>query len=91
MPFAVMTVGLVIFGIGVSRDSNLLQIIGAAFGLAGFGGMIVSFGRFQSARCPECSARMSQGWNATEQRSDGIFTCQRCRKSWRTEAKWGMD
>ena len=91
IPFSAMALGIALFGFGVSRDSNLFQIGGAALGLGGFIGMVVSFGYFQSARCPECRQRMSQGWDSKEQRSDGIFTCQSCEKSWQTDATWGSD
>ena len=44
-----------------------------------------------SARCPTCDTRMSQGWDQKKGSSDGLFTCPKCRAQWRTKAVWGFD
>lgn len=91
VPFGVMALGLVVFRIAVTQNSNLFQIVGACLGIVEFLGMMISFGRFHTARCPECSERLAQGWDSKAQRSDGIFTCQKCKKSWKTDATWRID
>jgi DNA-directed RNA polymerase subunit RPC12/RpoP len=86
-----MAVGIVLGGLGIHWQSVAVQVIGGFVTFAAFLGMLSTIGRANSARCPSCSATMTQGWDAKQQSSDGVFTCPNCQSRWRTSATWGSD
>lgn len=86
-----MLLGLLILGVGFSRDSVWVQTLGCiVFGVC----LILLFCTIavaESARCPGCGGEMTQGWNDDRKESDGILSCPKCKRRWRTSAKWGLE
>jgi hypothetical protein len=86
-----MVAGIVMFGLGLRWHSGAVQVIGGVLAFAAFLWMFSTIARARSAQCPSCSAAMSQGWDATHQKSDGVFVCPQCQSRWRTRAVWGIE
>ena len=86
-----MVVGIGVFGLGLHWVSVTTQVIGGVLAFAAFLWMFSWIVRARSARCPSCSAMMTQGWDAKRWSYDGLFTCPQCQSRWRTPATWGFD
>jgi Zn finger protein HypA/HybF involved in hydrogenase expression len=86
-----MVAGIVLFGLGLHWQSNALQVIGGLTASVAFLFLFITIALANSARCPSCSIRMTQGWDEKIQSSDGIFTCPKCHSRWRTCATWGYE
>jgi hypothetical protein len=86
-----MVAGIGVFGLGLHWQSVVVQVFGGVLAFAAFLWMFSTIGRAQSARCPSCSATMTQGWDTKRQSSDGVLTCPQCHSRWRTSATWGFE
>ena len=86
-----MVAGIGVFGLGLHWQSVAVQVFGGVLAFIAFLWMFSTIGRAQSARCPSCSAMMTQGWDAQRGSSDGVFTCPQCQSRWRTSATWGFE
>src|SRR5688572_26267165 len=78
-----LVAALVIFGLGLRWASLLLQVSGGVGALIAFLCMLRTLTLAYTARCPECSATMTQGWDSQRQTSDGVFACPQCERRWR--------
>jgi hypothetical protein len=86
-----MLAGIGVFGFGIHWQSIIMQIMGGVLAFAAFCWMFTTIGQAQSACCPSCSAKMTQGRDEKRRSSDGIFRCPQCQSQWRTKAIWGFD
>ncbi len=86
-----MLAGIGVFGLGLHWQSVAVQILGGILAFISFLCMFGTMRRARSARCPSCSATMSQGWDERRSCSDGIFVCPQCQSRWRTRAVWRFE
>src|SRR5262245_33210355 len=73
--FLGMVAGIGVFGLGLHWQLVAVQVAGGVIAFISFFCMFGVISRARSARCPSCSATMSQGWDAARSCSDGIFLC----------------